>query len=243
MLTRALLLLLLTWAQLSDAKAVTLIGAEVPPFVMHEAQPLGPGLTAEILLVAAQRLGEPAQLDVKPFVRALMVTANGHDRLLVPPGRIPEREALLRWVSPLVDEAFVLFTDRQHHPKPIRQEELAGLTVGVMRDSVGEQLMKKIPGGHIENAASEIINAKKLARGRIHAWAVSLNTGFYAQRAAGLDERQLVRGATLSRVTLYLAASPDFPDAEMIRWQQVIEAMRLDGTLQRLKQRYHYVEP
>ena len=131
MLTHALLLLLLTWALLSDAKAVTLIGAEVPPFVMHEAKPLGPGLTAEIVLVAAQRLGEPAPLDVKPFVRALMITANGHDSLLVPPGRIPEREALFRWVSPLVDEAFVLFTDRQYHPRPIRQEELAGLTVGV----------------------------------------------------------------------------------------------------------------
>ncbi len=52
-----------------------------------------------------------------------------------------------------------------------------------------------------------------------------------------------MRGATLSQVTLYLAVSPDFPNAEMHRWQQVIEAMRLDGTLLRLKQRYHYVEP
>ena len=214
-----------------------------PPFVMHQANPLGPGLTAEILLVAAQRLGEPAQLEVRPFVRALKMTAYGHDSLLVPPGRIPERELLFHWVTPLVDEAFVLFTDRQHHPRPIQQDELAGLTVGVMRDSVGEQLMKSFPGVHLETAADEVINAKKLARGRIHVWAVSLNSGFYAQCVAGLDERQLVRGAILSHVTLYLAASPDFPHSEMLRWQQMIETMKHDGTLLQIKQRYHYVEP
>ena len=62
-----LLPLVLAWCFLSDAEATSLIGAEVPPFVMHEANPLGPGLTAEILLVAAQRLGEPAQLEIKTF--------------------------------------------------------------------------------------------------------------------------------------------------------------------------------
>ncbi|HDL6704885.1 TPA: transporter substrate-binding domain-containing protein [Yersinia enterocolitica] len=182
-------------------------------------------------------------MKLRLFVRALKMTAYGHDSLLVPPGRIPEREQLFRWVTPLVDEAFVLFTDRQHHPRPLQQDELTGLTVGVMRDSVGEQLMKSFPGVHLETAADEVINAKKLARGRINAWAVSLNTGFYAQRVAGLDERQLVRGAILSHVTLYLAASPDFPHSEMLRWQQMIETMKQDGTLLQIKQRYHYVEP
>lgn len=231
------------WHGYSCVEAARLIGAEVPPFVMGEGSPYGPGIAVEIILVAAKELGEPAIIEIKPFARALKETAYGHDSLLVPPGRVPERENLYRWVASLIDEAFVLFTDRRHHLLPLKKTDLAGLTIGVMRGSVGEKIIKSVDGIHIEASKDEITNAKKLALGRIDAWAVSLNTGLYIQRMAGLDERQLVRGDILSHVKLYIVSSPDLPLKDVLRWRLTIEKMSQDGTMQEIKKRYKYVSP
>ena len=77
-----------------------------------------------------------------------------------------------------------------------------------MRGSYGQSLLQPYPQVKQALVAEEIHNASKLALGRIQGWAVAWNSARYNQQQAGLPLADLVRGDTLQRASLYLAASP-----------------------------------
>jgi polar amino acid transport system substrate-binding protein len=224
-----------------SAAAVILIGAEVPPFVLSTAG--GSGLAVEILQEAARRLNEPTAVQVMPFARALAVTKQGVDILVAPPGRVASRESSYQWVAPLVDEVFVLISSKQFQPKPLVRNQLESLTIGVMRNSVGEGLAAELVINSIEVVPMEVTNAKKLATGRIGAWVASWNTALHAQREAGLDVQNLVRGEVLMRTTLYVAASLKMSPQNVQRWRVVLEKMRKDGSIEAIEKKYNYQPP
>jgi len=137
----------------------------------------------------------------------------------------------------------VLVSHRNHHPAPLTVADLPGLTVGAMRGSHGQSLIPPLEGVTQELVSEEVNNASKLARGRIQGWAVAWNTARYNQQRAGLPLSDLVRGQTLQRSMLYLAASPRFSPSEAMRWRGVIQEMRQDGSLARILFQYDYQAP
>ncbi|WP_372241546.1 substrate-binding periplasmic protein [Aeromonas hydrophila] len=243
MRTSLLLLLCALLFPATQAKAVVVIAAEIPPYVIRSYQGAPSGMAIEVLEEAARRLKEPLTIELMPLARALSQTRHRQDVLLVPPVRSPQREPQFLWIAPLLDEAFVLVSHRQYHPAPITSKELTGLTVGVMRGSYGQSLLQPYPQVKQALVAEEIHNASKLALGRIQGWAVAWNSARYNQQQAGLPLADLVRGDTLQRASLYLAASPRFPAAEATRWRKIIATMRDDGSLTRIIKQYDYQAP
>ena len=231
------------WLTTESAHAVVVIAAEVPPFVIRSYQGAPSGMAIEVLEEAARRLDEPLTFELMPMARALIQTRHRPDVLLLPPVRSPQRESQFLWITPLLDEAFVLVSHRQHHPAPLTIEELPAQTIGVMRGSYGQSLIQSIAETRVEPVAAEANNANKLALGRIQGWAVAWNTARYTQQQAGLPLASLVRGETLQRTAIYLAAHPDFPPKEAARWRKAIQAMRRDGSLANIIKQYDYQAP
>ncbi|MGL5522672.1 MAG: substrate-binding periplasmic protein [Aeromonas veronii] len=231
-----LLLLCTSLLPAFHARAMLVVAAEIPPYVIRSHQGAPCGMAIEVLEEAARRLKEP-------LTRAISQTQHRQDVLLVPPVRNPQREPLFLWIAPLLDEAFVLVTHRQHHPQPLTTGELPSLTIGVMRRSYGQSLLLPFKQIKKQEVAEEVNNASKLARGRIQGWAVAWNSARYNQLLAGLPLTDLVRGETLKQAALYLAANPHFPAKEAIRWRDTIAAMRDDGSLARIIKQYDYQAP
>ncbi|MDM5076741.1 transporter substrate-binding domain-containing protein [Aeromonas media] len=225
------------------AHAVVVIAAEIPPYVIRSQQGAPSGMAIEVLEEAARRLQEPLEIELMPLARALSQTRHRPDVLLLPPARNAQREPLFLWIAPLLEEAFVLVSHRQHHPAPLSVKEVAGLTLGALRGSHGQSLIQPLEGVTRELVTEEVSNASKLARGRIQGWAVAWNTARYNQQRAGLPLADLVRGDTLQQSALYLAASPLFPATEALRWRKAIEGMREDGSLARILKQYDYQAP
>ncbi|WP_349918446.1 substrate-binding periplasmic protein [Aeromonas veronii] len=240
---RTLLLSCSFWLLVPCASAVTVIAGQVPPYVIQSQQGAPSGMVIEVLEEAARRLHEPLHIELMPMARAVEQARYRADVLLVPPVKSPQRAPRFLWITPLLDEAFVLVTHRHHHPAPVTVGELPSLSLGAMRGSYGHSLSRTLPEQRVETVAEELNNANKLARGRIQVWAVAWNTARYAQRQAGLPLNDLVRGDTLQTTPLYLAAHPGFPPKEAARWRQVIHEMRADGTLARILKQYDYQTP
>ncbi|HEH9403960.1 TPA: transporter substrate-binding domain-containing protein [Aeromonas bestiarum] len=226
-----------------QAHAVVVIAAEIPPYVIRSYQGAPSGMAIEVLEEAARRLKEPLTIELMPLARALSQTRHRQNVLLVPPVKSPQREPLFLWIAPLLDEAFVLISHRQHHPEPLSVKALPGLTIGVMRGSYGQSLIQPLGQVKQDVVAEEVSNASKLALDRIQGWAVAWNSARYNQQQAGLPLADLVRGDTLQQTALYLAASPRFPPAEALRWRKTILAMRDDGSLARIIKQYDYQAP
>ncbi|WP_281706159.1 substrate-binding periplasmic protein [Aeromonas taiwanensis] len=242
-LVTLLLLLCPTLFTSLPARAVVVVAADIPPYVIRSQQGAPSGMAIEVLEEAARRLGETLEIELMPLARALSQTRHRPDVLLLPPARNPQRESQFLWIAPLLEEAFVLVSHRNHHPAPLTVADLPGLTVGAMRGSHGQSLIPHLEGVTQELVSEEVNNASKLARGRIQGWAVAWNTARYNQQRAGLPLPDLVRGQTLQRSTLYLAASPRFSPSEAMRWRGVIQEMRQDGSLARILFQYDYQAP
>ncbi|MEG0007196.1 MAG: transporter substrate-binding domain-containing protein [Aeromonas sp.] len=238
-----LFLIVPLWLAAHGAHAVTLIAAEVPPYVIRSQQGAPSGMAIEVLEEAARRLHEPLTIELMPLARALSQTRHRPDVLLLPPVKSPQRAAQFLWVTPLLEEAFVLVSHRDNHPAPLTRHELPTLALGVMRGSYGQSLSQPLPKAREEAVTEEISNANKLALGRIQGWAVAWNTARYTQQQAGLPLTDLVRGETLQQTAIQLAAHPDFPPKEAARWRQAIEGMQRDGTLARILKQYDYQAP
>lgn len=224
-------------------QAVTLLAGEVPPYVIRPQQGAPTGMAVEVIEEAARRLREPIQIELMPFARAIQEAQHRSRVLLLPPVRSPDREAMLQWIVPLLDEAFVLASDQHYHPAPLRLDEKSPLKIGVLRHSLSHNLLQELGVTSLDIVTTERNNADKLALGRIQAWAAAWNTIRYAQQEAGLRLSELVKGATLAKMPLYLAASPDFPLQEARRWHDVIQGMRADGNLARILHQYDYQAP
>jgi len=225
------------------AHAVVVIAAEIPPYVIRSYQGAPSGMAIEVLEEAARRLEQPLEIELMPMARALSQTRHRSDVLLLPPVRSPQRESQYLWIAPLLEEAFVLVSHRRHHPAPLSVKALTGLTLGALRGSHGQNLIRPLQGVSRELVTEEVSNASKLARGRIQGWAVAWNSARYIQQRAGLPQADLVRGDTLQQGALYLAASLRFPPAEAIRWREAIQGMREDGSLARILKQYDYQAP
>lgn len=238
-----LLLLAPLWLAAQTAQAATVIAAEVPPYVIRSLQGAPSGMAIEVLEEAARRLHEPLTIELMPMARALSQSRHRPDALLLPPVRSPQREQQFLWIAPLLEEAFVLVSHRDHHPAPLAVTDLPGLALGVMRGSYGQSLSRPLPKGREEAVTEEVSNASKLARGRIQGWAVAWNSARYNQQQAGLPLADLVRGATLQQTAIYLAAHPDFSPEQAARWRQAIQGMQRDGSLTRILKQYDYQAP
>ncbi|MBC8674089.1 ABC transporter substrate-binding protein [Aeromonas hydrophila] len=164
-------------------------------------------MAIEVLEEAARRLKGRLTIELMPLARALQPDSPPPGRAAGAAGAQPQREPQFLWIAPLLMRpscwSVIASTIRPHH-----QQELPGLTVGVMRGSYGQSLLQPYPQVKQALVAEEIHNASKLALGRIQGWAVAWNSARYNQQQAGLPLKDLVRGDTLQRASLYLAASP-----------------------------------
>lgn len=243
---RALCLPLLTLLLMlvnTGVQAIVLVAAELPPYVIRSSHGKPSGVAIEIMEEAARRLKEPLTIELMPLARALTQTAHRKDVLLIPPVRSSQREHLYYWVTPILDEEFVIVSDRNAHPTPLTLKDLPSLKVGTLRHSFGQYLLKQRLNLASQTVATEDLNALKLQRGRIDAWAAAWNVILYNQQTGGFSIDEIVKGESLMRTQLFIAASKDFPFTEGRRWQAVIDQMRHDGTLARIIRQYHYQAP
>lgn len=235
----ALLLLLVH----TSAQAIVLVAAELPPYVIRSSHGKPSGVAIEIMEEAARRLNEPLTIELMPLARALTQTAHRKDVLLIPPVRSSQREHLYYWVTPILDEEFVIVSDRNAHPTPLTLKDLPSLKVGTLRHSFGQYLLQQRLNLASQTVATEDLNALKLQRGRIDAWVAAWNVILYNQQTGGFSIDEIVKGESLMRTQLFIAASKDFPFTEGRRWQAVIDEMRHDGTLARIIRQYNYQAP
>ncbi|WP_033138290.1 substrate-binding periplasmic protein [Aeromonas finlandensis] len=231
-----LLLLLVT----TSTQAIVLVAAELPPYVIRTNQGNPSGMAIEIMEEAARRLGEPLTIELMPLARALTEVANRKDVMLVPPVRSSQRERLFYWIAPIMDEEFVIVSDRRFHPTPLKTSDLPSLKVGTLRYSFGQHLLKLRLNLASQTVATEALNASKLQRGRIDAWVGAWNAILYNQHISGFSADNLVKGETLMHTQLFVAAHREFPFFEGRRWQITLNEMRKDGSLARIIRQYNY---
>ncbi|MFC4161510.1 substrate-binding periplasmic protein [Chitinimonas lacunae] len=227
------LLAVSSWAE------VRILAADITPFAYSE-DGVAKGAACDLVREMAKRVGHSGKIEVVPLARALETAKHVPNVLIVPIARTPSREASYTWITHLWDERFLLLARDDAKADISNVAAARNLSVGVMRSSAGVKLAEEAGFTKVEEAVNEEVNARKLLVGRMEVWLSSVNAVTSALHKTGISQDRVRRGAVLQTFKIHLAGSLGLEPAEVAKWAAALEAIKKDGTYDRIMTHYQY---
>ncbi|MCG2584993.1 ABC transporter substrate-binding protein [Massilia sp. TS11] len=231
------LLLLATVLCASPARAapLRLVTEEVPPSVMKQGERIT-GYSADKVRTLMERTHTPYTMTMYAWSRSFSLAQTQADTCVFPMARLPEREALFKWVGPLHASDWMLVGRARDRHVLRSLDDARGLRIG---SYVGDYRARTLQehGLQVEFVADDALNIKKLLMGRIDLWVASRRHAEIEIERRGL-KGQLVPLLTFRRTDVYLACNRALPDAEIARLNAGWHAMLTDGTVAVIEARY-----
>jgi len=155
--------------------------------------------------------------------------------------RSPEREERYAWVFNVVTDDLVLVGGAGVDAASL--DRVRERPTGVLLRSGAEQLLRERGFTRIQPAFEEWVNAQHLKDRLLDAWLAPRLMVLHAWREVGGDVGTLNIGQVVRRSEIWFASSRDLPEAEITRWRQGFDEIRVDGTYDRLLARYTRLRP
>lgn len=244
---RLWMLLVATLAAAPAAAELRLLAAELPPYTFQvppatvsEFPGPGQGLVHEVVVEMAKRIGHSGTIEYMPWFRAQEIAMSEPNIGILALTRSPEREDRYRWLAKIVTDDLVLVGGQGVDVSTL--DKARDRPTGVLLRSGAEALLREHGFTRIEPAPEEWLNAKKLKDRRIDAWLAPRLMVIHAMKEVRGDLATLNMGQIVRSSEIWLAGSKDLPDAEVARWAGAFEAVKADGTLERLLRKYRRLD-
>jgi polar amino acid transport system substrate-binding protein len=211
--------------------------------VMPQGNPVdGRGIMADAAMETLKRAGFSGKLEFPPWKRALTETSTGKDQLITGVARTPDRETQFIWLFSVftMDRAFAT-TGKQ--VASYAEAKATFKQIAVPIGSVQyEQLIKEGFSEsqfhmHLQDKLNTIPNM--LVLGRVDAWFSSVPTMKYILRGTP-EAAKIVIGPAIAHTGTeqYVACSKDCSPDLVAKLKTAAEAMKADGTMQTIIDRY-----
>jgi polar amino acid transport system substrate-binding protein len=149
--------------------------------------------------------------------------------------RLPEREALFKWVGPIGPDDWVLLGRGDSNISLTSLEQAKQYKVGAYKgDAIAEHLVEQ--GLQPLTVLRDQQNAKKLMTGQIDLWATGDPAGRYLAKQEGVSGLKTI--LRFDSAELYLALNKDVPDEVVQKLQVELERMRSEGLVDDILSRY-----
>jgi polar amino acid transport system substrate-binding protein len=193
-----------------------------PPSVMMENGQIV-GFTTKKIRAIMERVGIDYDIEILPFKRAFLAARSQADTCAYSVTRLPEREALFKWVGPTHESDWTLFgrADREYHLGGI--DDARKYRIGAYFGDVrGEALAEQ--GFKVDTVKERLSNPRKLLVDRIDLWVSSIQVGSELVEQNGWSG-QIVPLLTFKRTELYLACNNSVPDALVAKMNAALRGM------------------
>lgn len=196
------------------------------------------GIAVEMVREMCQRAAIPYNLTLRfPWERIYGMALDQPDHGVFVTARLPEREALFKWVGPIGPDDWVLLGRADSHLQLRSLDDVRAqqLKIGAYKgDAIAESLAQQ--GFQPDLALRDQENVQRLLKGQIDVWATGDPAGRYLAR------QQNVTGLkTLLRFNtgeLFLALNKQTPDEVVQKLQKALDEMRQTGAVQAIFNRY-----
>ena len=223
--------------QASEAPEPRVVCSNIAPFVFSE-QGNYRGYAYELGQAVMQRLGYRGVIEVQPLARANRTVQSEANVIALWVGRIPEREATVHWIYPVVVDDFSVYTVKGQPVAATLEQAKALRMLGANIGAANAIAAQRKGLDRVELITSDDANGRKLMSGRIDGWIASRSAVRFFIRLHGLPEETLVRGAKVSDYQAWVVASLGTDPAVMAAWQATLRQLELEGELSRLADRY-----
>ncbi|UFQ97548.1 substrate-binding periplasmic protein [Pseudomonas wenzhouensis] len=140
--------------------------------------------------------------------------------------RLPEREALFKWVGPIGPDDWVLLAKGDSPLSLASLDETKQYRIGAYKgDAISQYLTEK--GVEHSTSLRDQENARKLMAGQIDLWATGDPAGRYLAKQEGISGLRTV--LRFDSAELYLALNKEMPDEIVAKLQAALDQMRAEG--------------
>lgn len=228
----------------SQTKELRLLAAELPPYSFQippasvaETPGVDQGLVYEVVTEMAKRVGHTGLIEFIPWGEAQRIARTQPNIGILALTRTPERDNQYRWLVRVVTDDLILVGGQGVDVSSL--DKVKDRPVGVLGRSGAEALLRERGFTRIKPQPEEWINARLMQQRRIDAWLAPRLMVIYAMHEVGGNLEALNFGEIVRKSEIYLAASKDLPDAEAQKWERAFEAVKADGTYQRIADEYN----
>ena len=220
-----------------QAMALTITTEDYPPFniVDSKSQNIS-GIATEKVSEIMRRSRENYTITAYPWVRAYQLALKERDTCVFSTTRTPEREALFKWIGPLVKNNWYIFSRAGDGRMPKNIQELKPYSIGTYRgDAINDYLLKR--GFKTDQAKADEDNPQKLLNNRFDFWATGELLGLAIIKRKKLNDK-IVPVLLFNQMDLYLACNLNFEQAKIDLYNNVLQEMDRDGTNLAIDNRY-----
>lgn len=236
---RAILLgLTLAWSQASPAGDLRLLTTEVPPLAFRQGGQVT-GFCVEVVKTIQKSLGDQADIELMPWTRAYQIGLEEPDVVLICPKRTTEREALFKWVGPLLESrtSFYALRGSGIHLNGLEDARRAA---GVLlpRNYYSHMLLQREGFTNLLVSETPLTAMNMLLQGRAPLMAIDELQVPDLLRRAGAGADALEQVYRVAPALSYLSFSRNVPDKVVARWQGELERMKRDGRFEQLRRQW-----
>lgn len=236
----AAVLLGLLFSSAVKAQLYQVVTEEWAPYNYRENGRLT-GMSTEIVQAIMALTGDRFEITMLPSMRASHVLRTRPRMIMYSMFRTPEREALYKWVGPVVEESIHAY-QRSGMPQIDslaqlrRAERITTRSDGLIPDTLQAMGLSNLD----KSATDNLQLYRMLTAGRTDIIVGDTDAGVaYYSRQLNMPVGTLRRiPVELYRASLYIAFSLDCDDSLVDDWRHALEQLRATGELERIQQRY-----
>ena len=226
----------------SSAYSMVLLTENFPPYNMAKngknfAQNENiEGIAVDVLRETFKRAGISYSMTLRfPWERIYRLALENPGYGVFVTARVPEREALFKWVGPIGPDDWVLLARGDSPITVTSLEQASQYRIGAYKgDVIALSLEQK--GLSPVIVLRDQDNAKKLQAGQIDLWATGDPAGRFLARQVGISGFKTV--LRFNQAELYLALNKDVPDAVVAKLQKALNELRAEGVVEKIVAQY-----
>ncbi len=194
------------------------------------------GIAVDVVREMFKRAGIKYSLTLRfPWDRIYKLALEKPDYGVFVTARLPEREALFKWVGPIGPDDWVLLARGDSKLVVNNLQQAKQYRIGAYKgDAIAEHLEKQ--GLQPVTSLRDQENAKKLMAGQIDLWATGDPAGRYLARQEGVSGLKTV--LRFNSAQLYLALNREVPDEVVQKLQSELDKMRAEGIVDSILNSY-----
>ena len=216
---------------------------EYPPYNFKGGDGRPTGMAVDILMAAFERIGvgvTPDDIKIVPWNRSYKYIQRKPKTALFSMTYTPERLAIMKFVGPSVPTNVSIIAPTEKGIGKLTAEGLGQLTLGVVRDDIGDQLLRKLA---LSDDAIKRKNSLRqllflLRTGRVDAVAYAADVFKYAMKRSGNNSGLYEEVLILEEGKLGYAFHNSTAPEVLAPLQKAIDELHADGTIKKIIARY-----
>lgn len=201
------------------------------------------GIGVEILLSIFDKLGvsrDKVELKIYPWARGYNQLLNDPQTALFSTTYSKKRLKEMKFVGPFAVNIVAVIAPKFSHLSVQHINDLQGLTIGVIRDDIGEQLLlsEGVQPDSLDKLNSGLSIVKKLDSGRIDAMSYAHATSQILFKKANIDANKFEIVHVLKYSNMGYAFNNKIDDRILAPMRKALNELIADGTIAQLQMKY-----